>query len=48
MFDRFKASGSNADETRDYLLPLADSIVLEINPKEKYIVVDPPEGLLDL
>jgi ribosomal 30S subunit maturation factor RimM len=39
---------ANADETRDYLLPLADSIVLEINPKEKYIVVDPPEGLLDL
>jgi len=39
---------ANIDETRDYLLPLADSIVLEINPKEKYIVVDPPEGLLDL
>ena len=39
---------ANTDETRDYLLPLADSIVLEINPKEKYIVVDPPEGLLDL
>ena len=39
---------ANNDETRDYLLPLADSIVLEINPKEKYIVVDPPEGLLDL
>lgn len=39
---------ANEDETRDYLLPLADSIVLEINPKEKYIVVDPPDGLLDL
>jgi 16S rRNA processing protein RimM len=39
---------ANEDETRDYLLPLADSIVLEINPREKYIVVDPPEGLLDL
>ena len=39
---------ANNEETRDYLLPLADSIVLEINPKEKYIVVDPPEGLLDL
>jgi len=39
---------ANKDETRDYLLPLADSIVLEINPEEKYIVVDPPEGLLDL
>ena len=36
------------DNKRDYLLPLAESIVLEINPKEKYIVVDPPEGLLDL
>lgn len=39
---------ANTDGTRDYLLPLADSIVLEINPKAKYIVVDPPEGLLDL
>ncbi|HSE34339.1 MAG TPA: ribosome maturation factor RimM [Pyrinomonadaceae bacterium] len=36
------------DKTRDYLLPLAESIVVEINPEEKYIVVDPPEGLLDL
>ena len=39
---------ANNDQTRDYLLPLAESIVLEINPEEKYIVVDPPEGLLDL
>jgi 16S rRNA processing protein RimM len=39
---------ADKDETRDYLLPLVESIVLEINPKEKYIVVDPPEGLLDL
>ena len=39
---------ANTDESRDYLLPLADSIVLEINPREKYIIVDPPEGLLDL
>ena len=30
------------------LIPLADSIVLEIDPERKTIVVDPPEGLLDL
>jgi 16S rRNA processing protein RimM len=30
------------------LIPLADSIVVEIDPERKTIVVDPPEGLLDL
>jgi 16S rRNA processing protein RimM len=30
------------------LVPLADSIVVEIDPAAKTIVVDPPEGLLDL
>ena len=39
---------ANKNATRDYLLPLAESIVVEINPEGKYIVVDPPEGLLDL
>lgn len=38
-----------ADENgRERLVPLADSIVVEINTAEKLIVVDPPEGLLDL
>src|ERR1044071_1027680 len=30
------------------LIPLADSIVVEVDPVRKLIVVDPPEGLLDL
>ena len=30
------------------LIPLAESIVVEVDPVRKTIVVDPPEGLLDL
>ena len=30
------------------MIPLADSIVMEVDPVRKTIVVDPPEGLLDL
>jgi 16S rRNA processing protein RimM len=38
-----------ADENgKELLIPLADSIVVEIDPAEKTIVVDPPEGLFDL
>ena len=38
-----------ADEQgRDYLLPMAESIIAKIDPETKTIVVDPPEGLLDL
>jgi 16S rRNA processing protein RimM len=33
---------------RERLIPLADSIVVEVDPERKTIVVDPPEGLLDL
>jgi 16S rRNA processing protein RimM len=33
---------------REQLVPLVDSIVIEIDPAEKRIVVAPPEGLLDL
>ena len=33
---------------KERLIPLADSIVVEIDPERKTIVVDPPEGLLDL
>lgn len=33
---------------REQMVPLVDSIVIEIDPAEKRIVVDPPEGLLDL
>jgi len=37
-------SGSN----REYLIPAVKSICVEISIPEKRIVVDPPEGLLDL
>ena len=39
---------ANDEAGRDYLLPMAQSIICEINPSRKTIVVDPPEGLLDL
>lgn len=38
-----------SDESgKETLVPLASDIVLEIDPAAKTIVVDPPEGLLDL
>ena len=38
-----------ADENgKEHLVPLVDEIVVEIDTAEKLIVVDPPEGLLDL
>lgn len=38
-----------ADENgKEQLIPLVDSIVVQIDPAGKTIVVDPPEGLLDL
>ncbi len=38
-----------ADENgKERLIPLAESIVVEIDAEGKRIVVDPPEGLLDL
>jgi 16S rRNA processing protein RimM len=38
-----------ADEHgKERLIPLAESIVVEIDPAGKKILVDPPEGLLDL
>lgn len=33
---------------RDYLLPMAEPIIRRIDPAGKTIVVDPPDGLLDL
>jgi 16S rRNA processing protein RimM len=36
------------DNGRERLIPLADSIVIDIDAAGKTIVVDPPEGLLDL
>jgi 16S rRNA processing protein RimM len=38
-----------ADENeKERLIPFADSIVVEVDAANKTIVVDPPEGLLDL
>ena len=38
-----------ADESgKERLIPLADSIVVDIDAAQKTIVVDPPEGLFDL
>jgi len=37
------------DETRcEHLIPMAESIVVEIDLSNQKIVIDPPEGLLDL
>ena len=36
------------DSGKERLIPLADSIVVEVDAAGKTIVVDPPEGLLDL
>ncbi len=36
------------ENDKEQLVPLADSIVVEIDTEGKTIVVDPPEGLLDL
>ncbi len=37
-----------AGPKNDHLIPMADSIVVEIDVARKMIRVDPPEGLLDL
>lgn len=33
---------------RDYLIPFAESICVEVDVETRRIVIDPPEGLLDL
>ena len=37
-----------ADGVRDRLIPAVADIVVEVNVAERRIVIDPPEGLLDL
>jgi 16S rRNA processing protein RimM len=37
-----------ADGERERLIPAVPQIVLEVNVAERRIVIDPPEGLLDL
>jgi 16S rRNA processing protein RimM len=39
---------ANEETGRDYLLPMAQSIICDISTEKRTIVVDPPEGLLDL
>jgi len=36
------------DGIREHLIPLAESICVEIDPEAKLIRVDPPEGLLEI
>jgi 16S rRNA processing protein RimM len=36
------------DSGKERLVPLADSIIVEVDAAGKIIVIDPPEGLLDL
>ncbi len=36
------------DARREHLIPMAQSIVVEIDISRKKILIDPPEGLLDL
>ena len=36
------------DEDRELMIPLAESIVVTIDAEEKRIVIDPPDGLLEL
>ena len=36
------------DSGKERLIPLADSIIVEVDAAGKTIVIDPPEGLLDL
>ena len=38
----------NDERGKERLIPLADSIVVKVDAANKTIVVDPPEGLLDL
>jgi len=36
-----------ADQSRDYLVPFAESICVEVDVENKLISVDPPDGLLE-
>jgi 16S rRNA processing protein RimM len=37
----------NSDNGREHLIPLAESICVEVNVEQKLIRVDPPEGLIE-
>ena len=36
------------DKQRESLVPIVGSILVEVDPKKKTIVIDPPQGLLEL
>jgi ribosomal 30S subunit maturation factor RimM len=36
------------DEQNDSLIPLVGAIVIKLDPAKQLIVIDPPEGLLEL
>jgi len=36
-----------AGETREFLIPFAEAICVEVDVEKKRIVIDPPEGLLE-
>ena len=38
----------NSASGREHLIPLADEIVVKVDAAAKKILIDPPEGLLDL
>ena len=40
--------GEGDSEGREHLIPLAESICVEIDLEKKFIRVDPPEGLLEI
>ena len=43
-----RLAGDPDGETGEIDVPLAESICVEVDPERRVIVVDPPEGLLDL
>ncbi|MGH9883167.1 MAG: PRC-barrel domain-containing protein [Pyrinomonadaceae bacterium] len=36
------------DDEREFLVPMAETIVVEIDIAQRRILIDPPEGLLEL
>jgi len=43
-----EGDGGDATAGREHLIPLAESICVEIDLEKKFIRVDPPEGLLEI
>ena len=43
-----RRAGDPDGATGEIDVPLAESICVEVDPEQRVIVVDPPEGLLDL